>query len=69
MKLGKRMPPPMKQFKNIAGKPKLKFAPFLSHGKNVITTSALRAAIEETARNLMSEAKAKQLDKGREKET
>lgn len=69
MKLGKQMPPPVKQFKTIVGKTKLKSAPFLSHGKNVITSTALRQAIDATAKNLKNESKGKHSSKGKEKET
>lgn len=67
MELGKKMPPPVKQFKTIVGKTKLKSAPFLSHGRNVITTAALTQAIHETARNLNKESKEKHSTKGKEK--
>lgn len=69
MMLGKKMPPPVKQFKTIIGKTKLQSAPFLSHGKNVITPSALHAAIQETTRNLMKEGKEKQIKEGKKKES
>lgn len=60
MKLGKQMPPPVKQYKTIVGKTEVKSAPFLSHGKNVITRSALAKAIQETETNLKTKSKGKE---------
>ncbi|KAL8135487.1 hypothetical protein AgCh_010215 [Apium graveolens] len=54
----KRNPNSTEMLVNL-GKTKLKSAPFLSHGKNVISPGALRASIEVTRKNLRNDAKTK----------
>lgn len=68
MKLGKQMSPPVKQYKTIVGKTEVKSAPFLSHGKNVITRSALAKAIHESEKNLKIAGKGKTKSKGKDKQ-
>lgn len=51
MKLGKQIAPPVKQIKTIVGGTTIKSAPFLAHGKKVITSASLTKVIDKTATN------------------
>lgn len=62
MKLGKKKPPPVKQFKTIVGQTELKSAPFLSHGRNVITKSSLAKALSNLKKTYLPGSTAKEKD-------
>uniref|UniRef100_A0A166AZA0 Uncharacterized protein n=1 Tax=Daucus carota subsp. sativus TaxID=79200 RepID=A0A166AZA0_DAUCS len=62
MKLGKKKPPPVKQFKTIVGQTELKSAPFLSHGRNVITKSSLAKALSNLKKTYLPGSIAKEKD-------
>ncbi|WOG96234.1 hypothetical protein DCAR_0415568 [Daucus carota subsp. sativus] len=62
MKLGKKQPPPVKQYKAIVGQTEVKSAPFLSHGRNVITKGTLAKALGALKKSYLPGSAAKGKD-------
>ena len=62
MKLGKKQPPPVKQYKAIVGQTEVKSAPFLSHGRTVITKGTLAKALGALKKSYLPGSAAKGKD-------